>query len=162
MNAPVMTAVSESDRLLSARTGKDFCNEKDVPWTPWVMPGTYFKLFCVNYQTGGFTTLLKIDPDFRAPVHRHLGAAEAYILEGGFYYDEDDQGMAGDYTYEAGGITHEPYSTHGCVMFAIVHGPNVGLDDNGNPNFAIDATMMMQIARENNVHAHVIEVGKVG
>ena len=114
----------------------------------------------VNYQTGGFTTLLKIDPDFTAPVHRHLGAAEAYIIEGGFYYDEGDKGMAGDYTYEAGGITHEPYSTDGCIMFAIVHGPNVGLDENGNPNFAIDATMMMEIARANNVHAHVIEIGR--
>ena len=161
MNAKVMQSQNADQGLLSARTGKDFVNAETIPWTPWVMPGTYFKLFSVNYQTGGFTTLLKIDPDFTAPVHKHLGAAEAFLLEGGFYYNDEDQGIAGDYTYEAGGITHEPYSTHGCVMFAIVHGPNVGLDENGVPNFAIDATSMMEIARENNVHAHVVQVGKM-
>jgi hypothetical protein len=45
------------------------------------MPGTWFKLLGINPMTGGFSILLKVEPDNRAPVHSHLGAVEGIILK---------------------------------------------------------------------------------
>lgn len=92
------------------------------------MAGTYFSSLAVNELSGGFTMLLKVDAGTKAPVHAHLGSAEAFLLEGGFYYDADDPGQAGCYTYEAGGAVHEPVSPQGCIMFAVSHGPLGGCD----------------------------------
>ncbi|MCA0186984.1 MAG: hypothetical protein LCH90_13445, partial [Proteobacteria bacterium] len=89
-----------ADINLTQRHGKDFVDLSAVPWTPWVMEGTYFKLLAVNELSGGFSMLLKVDPGVQAPVHAHIGSAEAYLVEGGFYYEKDDPGYVGYYTYE--------------------------------------------------------------
>ncbi len=146
---------------LTPRSGKDFVNEVQVPWTPWVMPGTSFKLFCVNYQTGGFTMLLKIEPGADTRVYKHIGASEAFLLEGDIRCNEIDRGTAGDYFYKGGGVVDRPRTANGCILFAMAHGPSVELDPGGQVILSVDATTMMQLARANRAHEHVAEVGKI-
>lgn len=132
-----------------------FFNPSSLPWTDWVMPGTWFKLLNVNAVTGGFTLLLKVEGDNLAPVHGHLGAVEGIMLEGGFGYGSD-RGRAGDYVYEGAGIRHEPDTDKdGFIMFAVVHGPLAGYHDDGAYAAVIDARLMYEMAVANNAAAHI-------
>jgi hypothetical protein len=55
---------------------KEFIDSEVIPWTPWIMAGTYFKLFYVDEASGRFA-------EGRA---RHAGTgALAYRDCGGFY-----------------------------------------------------------------------------
>ncbi len=134
-----------------------FLDPGKLPWTPWVMDGTHFKLMNVDLKTGGFSLLLKVDPDNNAPVHQHLGAVEAFVLEGGFGY-EGDQGEAGCYLYEAAGSIHQPTSPQGSVMFAVIYGPLVGFTEDGAIDGVVDAELMLNMARENGAADHLQHV----
>lgn len=158
MTAAVLSHSPSSQAALSARHGKDFVNLAEVPWTPWVMEGTHFKLLAINELSGGFSMLLKVDPGVQAPVHGHLGSAEAYLVEGGFYYEEDDPGHAGYYTYERGGSIHQPVSPQGCVMFAVTHGPLAGCNPDGSVSAVVDCRLMLQLAEANAAAAHVVQL----
>lgn len=131
-----------------------FIDPQTIPWTPWVMEGTHYKLMTVDVRSGGFTLFLKVDPGTVAPAHGHIGAVEGVILEGGFAY-EDDAGKAGDYICEHGGAIHQPLSPDGCVMFAITHGPLVGYNPDGSIAAVVDAKMMFEMAKAAGVADHI-------
>lgn len=158
MTAPTLAHSPAADIPLSQRHGKDFVDLAKVPWTPWVMAGTYFKLLAINELSGGFSMLLKVDPGVQAPVHAHIGSAEAYLVEGGFYYEEDDPGYAGYYTYERGGSVHQPVSPQGCVMFAVTHGPLAGCNPDGSIGAVVDCRLMLQLAEANGVAGHIVQI----
>lgn len=130
---------------------KDFVNPDWIPWTDWLMPGTYFKLLFCDLVSGNFTLLLKVDPNTKAAVHWHLHNTEAYIIEGGFYYEDgDDKGYAGYYTCESAGAIHEPFTApEGVTMLAISHGPIGGYTDEGQLALMADARLHYLMAREN-------------
>jgi len=132
-----------------------FFNPDTLPWTPWVIEGTEFKLLNVNAQTGGFTMLLRVEPGNLAPIHGHLGAVEGIILGGGFGYD-DDRGREGWYVLESGGISHRPDTDDdGMVMFAVMYGPLVGYEDDGGIAGVVDGKTMYQLAEDNNAANHI-------
>ncbi|WP_374764109.1 2,4'-dihydroxyacetophenone dioxygenase family protein [Yunchengibacter salinarum] len=133
-----------------------FFDPGTLDWAPWVMEGTWFKLLNVDMKTGGFTMLLKVDADNEAPVHGHLGAVEAYVLEGEFGYEED-RGGVGSYVYEEAGSIHMPTAPDGTVMFAIAHGPLTGYNDDGSIAGVIDASVMLTMAREAGAADHVLK-----
>jgi len=134
-----------------------FFDTNNLAWSPWVMDGTHFKLLNVDTKTGGFSMLLKVDADNDAPVHGHLGAVEAFVIEGGFGYEED-RGGVGSYVYEAAGSIHQPTSPEGSIMFAVVHGPIVGYQDNGEIDGIVDAEFMLKLAREHNTADHLAHI----
>lgn len=139
---------------------KDFINPEWIPWTDWLMPGTQFKLFYCDLVSGNFTMLLRVDPGTQATVHWHLHNTEAFILEGGFYYDEgDDKGYPGYYTCESAGAVHEPFvSPDGCTMFAVSHGPIGGYTEDGQLAVMADARLHYYMAKENNAVEHTTVV----
>jgi len=135
-------------------TAPAFFDPSKLPWTPWVMDGTYFKLLAVDVRSGGFTMLLKVDPDIESPPHYHIGNVEGIVLEGEFGYG-DDRGAAGAYICEHGGVVHQPDSPGGTVMFAIGHGPIVGYNPDGSIAVVVDAKYMMNLAREAGAADHI-------
>ncbi|MBP7334863.1 2,4'-dihydroxyacetophenone dioxygenase family protein [Niveispirillum sp.] len=133
-----------------------FFDPGSLPWLPWVMPGTFFKLLNVNPMNGGFSMLLKVEPDNWAPVHGHLGSVEGWLLEGGFGYGKDDRGRPGHYVFESGGIRHEPDTDKdGMVMFAIAHGPLCGYNDDGSIAGIVDARAMYDLAVAGGAAGHL-------
>ena len=162
MNTTTLDPAWKGPPLTPKGARKEFTDTAAIPWTPWIMPGTHFKLFYVDEASGRFTFLLKVDPGTEAPVHWHLGTAEAYILEGGFYYFEDDQGFPGAYTAEMPGAIHQPVSPKGCVMFAVAHGPLSGFNPDGSIGGICDAKLMYQLAQQGNAAAHVVRMGFIG
>ncbi|PCI34429.1 MAG: hypothetical protein COB54_01180 [Alphaproteobacteria bacterium] len=132
-----------------------FFDANNLPWSDWVMDGTYFKLLNINELTGGFTMMLKVDPEVTAPVHHHIGGIEAFIIEGEFGYGDDDRGGVGSYVLEAGGSIHQPDSPGGVIMFAIAHGPLVGYNEDGSIGVVVDARLMYGLAQQNNAASHI-------
>lgn len=132
-----------------------FLDAEALPWSPWVMPKTWFKLLSVDEKTGGFTMLLKVEAPNRAPIHWHLGAIEGYVIEGEFGYGPDDRGGRGAYAYEEGGAIHEPDTATGFTMFMIAHGPLAGYGEDGSIAGIVDAHSMYRLAAEHGCARHV-------
>jgi len=131
-----------------------FLDTNSLSWLPWVMEGTWFKLLNVDMKTGGYSMLLKVDPDNYAPVHGHLGAVEGMILEGEFGYD-DDRGGNMHYVWEAAGAVHQPDSPGGFTMFAVLHSPLMGYNDDGSIAAVVDGKMMYIMARDGGEADHL-------
>ena len=131
-----------------------FFDATKLPWSDWVIDGTHFKLLNIDKKTGGFTMLLKVDAGNDSPVHGHIGAVEAYVYEGEFGYDED-RGGVGSYVYEEAGAIHMPDSPFGTTMFAVVHGPLVGYNDDGSVAAIVDGKFMYELAAQNGAAAHL-------
>jgi 2,4'-dihydroxyacetophenone dioxygenase len=130
---------------------------KDIPWTPWAMDGTEFKLLRVDDDNALMVIVLRIAPNLPAPPHHHLGSAEAFILEGCFSYDYGTI-HEGDYVFEPGGCTHDP-TTHdeGCTMVAIVKGGLQGTDASGKPaGPVLDINWHVETARANGAAGHLV------
>jgi anti-sigma factor ChrR (cupin superfamily) len=70
--------------------------------------------------TGHAAVMIKIEPGCGYPRHRHRGAEELLILQGG-YRDELGEHRAGQYVRYEDGSTHHPIALPGaaCIMFAI-------------------------------------------
>ena len=128
---------------------------RELPWTPWGMPGTHFKLLHCDDATGLMVILLKVEAGTVAGVHKHFGAAHAYILEGGFGYEHGEV-FEGDYLVEAGGITHQPFTgPTGAVMLGFLFGPLGGFDDNGQLAGVLDIDWHVSAARANGAADHI-------
>jgi anti-sigma factor ChrR (cupin superfamily) len=139
------------------RSRPAFFDPATLPWRPWVMAGTDYKLLNIDKKTGGFTILLKVDPGTEAPAHGHLGAVEGYVVDGEFGYGTEDRGGAGSYFYEEAGIIHEPTSPRGTIMFAIANGPLTGFNDDGSVAIIVDAKFMYELAASHGVANHLLE-----
>lgn len=140
---------------------KEFVNPDDIPWTDWLMPGTRYKLLYCDLATGLFTILLEVDPGTKATVHWHLGNVMAYILKGGFHYNEDDKGDTTNcFTCETGGSVHQPFSPDGSLMLAIMQGPIAGYHE-GKMVVIADASLHYEMAKENNAVDNTTVVGYV-
>lgn len=136
-------------------THNAFIAQASLPWTPWVMEGTWFRLLNINAVSGGFTMMLKVSPHNEAPLHGHFGAVEGYIVEGDFSYP-GDPGHTGDYVYEGAGVRHVPTTgEHGLVMFAVVHGPLGGFHPDGSVAAVVDARLMYELAVSAGAAGHI-------
>jgi 2,4'-dihydroxyacetophenone dioxygenase len=127
-----------------------------LPWTPWGMPGTQFKLLHCDDATGLLVILLKVQPGTVAGVHKHFGAAHAFIVEGGFGYEHGEV-YAGDYLVEAGGITHQPFTgPNGLVLLGFMFGPLGGFDDKGQLAGVLDIDWHYNAAKANGAADHIM------
>ena len=145
-----------SPRHIHQSDGSVLVRVDEIPWTPWAMDGTWFKLLRVDDDNAAMVMLLKVAPNSPAPPHHHLGSAEVIVLEGCFSYDYGTI-RTGDYVFEAGGTTHDP-TTHeeGAVMFAIVKGGLQGTDERGRPGGPVlDINWHMEMARANGAASHI-------
>ncbi|MBL4803120.1 MAG: cupin domain-containing protein [Emcibacter sp.] len=128
---------------------------EQVPWTEWALPGTRFKLLDYNRNISYVVFLLKIDADATPTIHKHIGAANAYILQGGFYYDKGGV-REGDYFVEAGGVSHTPVTDEdGCLLLGFGNGAIAGFNEDGSVAGIIDVDWMIDAAKANNAFAHL-------
>lgn len=138
-----------------------FLDSASLPWVPWVMPKTWFKLLNIDEKTGGFTILLKVDAPNQAPIHHHFGAIEGYVIEGEFGYGPGDRGAGGAYVFEEGGAIHEPDTDAGFTMFMIAYGPIAGYAEDGSVAGVVDAESMYRLAAQHGVADHVRRTGSL-
>ena len=113
-------------------------NTKELPWIPMGGPGLWFRLLRSSTETGQWTVLIKMDKGASFAPHKHLGAAEFYVLKGTLHYRA---GIAheGYYGYEPLGVIHKEtaaedetilwYNGYGPVAFTGADGSIVGILD---------------------------------
>lgn len=137
------------------KDGSNLIRAKEIPWTPWAMPHTYFKLLDFDRNFSHLVFLLRIDAEAPAIVHKHIGAANAYIIEGGFSYDHGAV-YEGDFMCEAGGVTHTPQvHENGCTMLAFGHSVVAGFNPDNSVSGFIDVDWMVDRAKENGAFGHL-------
>ncbi|MCU0869657.1 MAG: cupin domain-containing protein [Burkholderiales bacterium] len=142
-------------RNLTFPDGSTIVRSKQLPWTPWAMPGTQFKLLHVNRAIALTVILLKVEAETVASVHKHFGDAHAYILEGGFGYEHGEV-FEGDYLVEAGGISHTPYTgPDGLVLLGFMFGGLGGFDPAGNLAGVLDCDWHYETAKANGAADHI-------
>lgn len=122
-------------------TNTDLNNEK--LWIPYV-EGVWFQACNFNLTSGGFSNILKINPDHRLNPHYHIGTVHGLTLSGRWRYLEHDwTAVAGTYIYEPAGEAHtlvvehevEPMITFFVVQAGLIYldkvvgGKVVGYDD---------------------------------
>lgn len=167
MTATATTTATAAPAPTQAKTGTDptlsmnypdgsaIVRSKSLPWTPWGMPGTHFKLLHCDDASGLLVILLKVEPGTIAGVHKHFGAAHAFILDGGFGYEHGEV-FEGDYLVEAGGITHQPFTgPRGAIMLGFMFGPLGGMDEQGNLAGVLDIAWHVETARANGAAGHI-------
>ena len=135
--------------------GSMIIRARHIPWSPWALPGTEFKLLDFDRNTSFSVILLKISPDAPETIHKHIGAANAYILQGGFGYDHGEV-YEGDYMSEAGGVTHTPHvHPGGCTLLGFMHGAVAGYAEDGSVAGIVDVDWMIAQAKANNAFSHL-------
>lgn len=129
---------------------------EELPWTPWALPGTYFKLLSINRSTGMYSVAMKIDPNTHTDVHYHYGDAHIYVTGGGYSYEHDNVHV-GDYNIECGSVAHEPIiSDEGLENFTVFYGGITGGSADGMPSGEfIDVEWMYRSAKANNAVDHL-------
>jgi 2,4'-dihydroxyacetophenone dioxygenase len=155
---PITQALTGTDPTVSINypDGSLIVRAKSLPWTPWGMPGTQFKLLHCDDALSLLVILLKVEPGTEAGVHKHFGAAHAFILEGGFGYEHGEV-YAGDYLIEAGGITHQPFTgPNGLILLGFMFGPLGGMDEHGQLAGMLDIDWHYNAAKANGAADHIL------
>jgi len=136
--------------------GSSLVRCENIPWTPWAMEGSEFKLLYINRAHGMFTALIRLKGGLETPDHHHFGEAHAYVLEGDFSYEYGTM-YKGDYIVEAGGINHKPtIGAKGATFFVIFYAglSGVGLDNKPTGEF-VDCEWMYRTAAANGAADHL-------
>ncbi len=91
-----------------------------IPFQPTRYRGVSIHFCHRDEATRHAAVLIKMAPGCGYPGHRHRGAEELFILQGG-YGDERGEHRAGEYVRYEDGSAHHPVALAGedCVFFAI-------------------------------------------
>jgi anti-sigma factor ChrR (cupin superfamily) len=96
-----------------------------IPWRTTKYPGVRIHFYSSNRETGRVLALIAMDPGCGYPRHRHRGAEEVLVLQGG-YRDELGAYRAGQFVRYEDGSAHSPVAlaedgAQTCVLFALSH-----------------------------------------
>lgn len=94
-----------------------------IPWQTTRHPGVRVHFYSSDRQTGRVVALIAMAPGCGYPRHRHQGAEEVLVLQGG-YRDEVGEYRSGQFVRYEDGSAHSPVAIDGsedCVLFAVAH-----------------------------------------
>jgi 2,4'-dihydroxyacetophenone dioxygenase len=115
-------------------------------WRP-LAPGITMQILRVSQETGHFTVIIKAEAGSVLPRHRHLAAAEIYILSGNGTHPQTGPFHEDDYIYECQGAVHEAVVFDEPVELLMVsYGPSAFLNDQEGVQFLMDARMLASAA----------------
>lgn len=103
---------------------------KDLPWLK-LAEGVDFKVLRISAETGIYTILLRGQAGSTIAPHRHLAAAEYFMLKGHIKY-RAGEAKAGDYGHEPLGAYHEKTTfIEDTEMYYTGYGPVAFLGEKG-------------------------------
>ncbi|MGE3171441.1 MAG: cupin domain-containing protein [Planctomycetota bacterium] len=94
-----------------------------IPWRTTRYPGVRVHFYHSDRDTGRVVALIAMAPGRGYPRHRHRGAEEVLVLQGG-YRDERGEYRAGQFVRYDDGTEHGPVALDDgpeCVLFAVAH-----------------------------------------
>ena len=100
-----------------------FVNVDALPWQATAFPGVEVKILVENTATGEHTSLTRMAPGARLPMHEHIGLEQSFVLEGALV---DDQGTvsAGNFVWRPAGSVHTAHAPDGALILGIFRQPN--------------------------------------
>lgn len=94
-----------------------------LPWEETRFPGVEVKTLAKNERTGLLTTLVKMAPGARLPVHEHVEIEQTWVLEGALV-DEQGSAGAGTFVWRPAGSRHEAHAPDGALLLGFFLKPN--------------------------------------
>jgi len=96
-----------------------------VPWRQTRYPGVSVHFYASDKRTGRVVALIRMNPDCGYPTHKHRGAEDVVVLQGG-YRDERGEHRAGSFVHYEDGSSHGPVALasmqgQACVLLAVAH-----------------------------------------
>lgn len=122
----IETPHTEAHTALAALASR-FVKTDDLPWETTPFPGVEVKILMRNSETGAHTSLTRMAPGARLPMHEHVGLEQSFVLEGSLV-DEAGAVTAGNYVWRPAGSIHEAHAPDGCLVLGIFEQPNRFLD----------------------------------
>jgi anti-sigma factor ChrR (cupin superfamily) len=130
----------------SSHDGGATINCKELPWLP-LAPKIWIKLVKLQPETGVYTVIIRAEPGGVLPPHRHVEAAEIYVLKGTGDHPQTGHFAEGDYVSEHKGAVHDPLVFEiETEMLMISQGASVFLDEQGNDLYTMDVQMLQGLA----------------
>jgi anti-sigma factor ChrR (cupin superfamily) len=112
--------------IIKATDRSTYLDVSKIEWRPTRFPGVSVKLLYED-DAGRQTSLVKMEPGARLPLHRHVGVEQSFVLEGTLA-DDDGACTAGNFVWRRAGSVHEAWSPDGCVVLGVFEKPNEFLD----------------------------------
>ena len=109
----------------------------DLPWRATRYEGVEWIDLANDETSSSMTVLIRMAPGRGYPRHRHVGAEDVLVLDGGYVDDDGGRYEAGAFVRYEAGSAHAPTALDGngraCVLFAVAHGGTevVGDDPEG-------------------------------
>lgn len=94
---------------------------ESLDWVPSDWPGVHVHWLRQDVSTGSGAVYFHIQPGYSAPSHRHIGAEDCLVLQGGFR-DRRGEYHAGDLVYYEPGSIHQDFQAldgEPCVLFVV-------------------------------------------
>lgn len=90
-------------------------------WEAAPLPGVLLMHFSGGPSVAGADVgLVRIEPDYRFPNHRHKGEERLFVLEGGYFDESGRKYQPGDVHVMAAGTTHDYTVLSGGLLAALV------------------------------------------
>ena len=113
---------------------------RTIPWIP-IIDGVAAKPLRFARDGAGWASIVRIDPGYRVPKHRHSGDVQGLVLRGRCRYDEDSPWLEpGTYLHEADGAEDEVLACPdvGAEILFMVSGPRVEYLDADGSSIHVD------------------------
>jgi anti-sigma factor ChrR (cupin superfamily) len=115
-----------------------------LPWIP-LGEGAAMKVLRVSSETGYWSALIKMDAGASFAAHKHLGAADFYVLKGAFGY-RGGTASEGHYGYEPLGVIHEATTALEDTVYTFnSYGPVAFLKQDGSVDYVMSWEMIRDL-----------------
>ena len=122
--------------------------EEELPFVD-LGDGSQLQVLQVDLASGVWIIRNRFIPGATVQTHRHTGSVYAFTVAGAWHYLEssDSVCVAGSYLYEPAGSVHTLHvleeNTDLTDVWFTIHGANLNLDANGNIDYVIDASTVL-------------------
>ena len=132
---------------------------------PWVEqgPGVFFKPLRLSPNAGTWANILHVERSGRVSRHRHLGAVQAWVLQGSWRYLEHEWvARPGDFVFEGAGDVHTLVVEPGEEMetLFVIDGPYEYLDEDGRVT-GVESAASKLLAYRRHCEANGLEVADI-
>ena len=107
---------------LKARSSR-YVNMEALPWRATSFPGVEIKILLEDKDSGLMTSLTRMAPGAKLPLHEHSDIEQTYVIEGRLV-DEEGEVKAGQYVWRPAGSTHVATAPEGALLLGMFLRPN--------------------------------------
>lgn len=133
--------------------GGDTIHCKALPWLP-LAPQVFVKVIKLEPESGAFSVMIRAEKGGVLPRHKHLEAAEIFILKGTGAHPQTGPYQEGDYVCERKGAVHDPLVfNEETELLMVCDGPSAFLGPNDETLFLMDVPMLQGLSQSAGLHS---------